>query len=202
MVWTACCVLLFFIIAFYWGRVIKLVLKQKKLGGSAHFLPPETLGRVIRVLWYPTVAVWILTPLLAAVGLGGSWFVVPMFDLLPLNVFGLLASIAALLLTMVCWRKMGRDWRMGIDPNEKNNLIVNGPYTRIRHPIYALQQALAVTSFLTVPVPVMLVVMCLEIVLLNWEAWREERHLIRQHGDVYRQYMRAAGRFFPKLLRG
>lgn len=40
--WPALCVGL--IVAFYWARVIKLVLKTRRLTGrAANFFPPETL---------------------------------------------------------------------------------------------------------------------------------------------------------------
>jgi protein-S-isoprenylcysteine O-methyltransferase Ste14 len=42
----------------------------------------------------------------------------------------------------------------------------------------------------------------IHLILLQWEARREEQHLERLHGDEYRQYARGTGRFFPKSLRG
>ena len=90
---------------------------------------------------------------------------------------------------------------MGIDPSEQNNLLVTGPYAYVRHPIYSLQQALAIASAIAVPVPVLFVVAAFEVILLTWEAIREERHLTSVHGDVYRNYMRSAGRFIPRLIK-
>jgi protein-S-isoprenylcysteine O-methyltransferase Ste14 len=197
---TILAIFIMLLVGFYWGRVIKLVLKQKKLGQSAHFFPPELVGKLIRVIWYPTVGVWALVPLLVAVWPDPPAFLRPMFHMPVVNWIAAGVSLVVLYLTMICWRRMGRDWRMGIDPEEKNNLIITGPYTYVRHPIYALQQLFAITTFLAVPVPAMLVVMILEIVLLSWEAIREEQHLIRQHGDTYRTYMQNSGRFIPKVV--
>lgn len=187
-------------LAFYWGRVIKLVLKAKQRGESAHFFPPETLGRVIRVIWYPTVAVWVATPLVVALAHPTA----APFRLAyasPLIIWpAIIACLFFHYLTLICWRKMGREWRMGIDPSEQNNLLVTGPYAYVRHPIYALQQLLAIASAIAVPVPIMFACALLEVILLTWEAIREERHLTRVHGETYRGYMRTAGRFFPKRL--
>jgi protein-S-isoprenylcysteine O-methyltransferase Ste14 len=189
------------LLAFYWGRVIKLVLKAKTRGESAHFFPPETLGRVIRGIWYPTVAVWVLTPLVVAVFRPNAAALLPLYTNAPVIWTAVLACVVIWYLTLICWRKMGREWRMGIDPNERNNLLVSGPYAYVRHPIYALQQLLAIASAIAVPVPIMFVVALLEVILLTWEAIREEQHLTRVHGDTYRQYMRTAGRFLPRLTR-
>ncbi len=199
---TLCALAIMFIVGFYWGRVIKLVLKARRVEGhSAHFLPPELIGKIIRVIWYPTVGIWILTGLLVATLDPAPAPLVPLYNIPAIQIPAVVLAFIILLLTMRCWRKMGRDWRMGIDPNEKNNLIITGPYAYVRHPIYALQQALAVMSAIAVPVPMMLAVAIIEIVLLTWEAIREERHLTRVHGQTYGDYIKRTGRFIPKILR-
>jgi protein-S-isoprenylcysteine O-methyltransferase Ste14 len=189
------------VLGFYWARVIKLVLKAKKRGESANFFPPEPIGRLIRAIWYPTVVVWVLTPLLLAFTRPDVAPLRPLFSNTLVSWLAAGGCVAILALTMICWRKMGREWRMGIDPNEKNNLLVTGPYAYVRHPIYALQRLLAVVSAIAVPVPVMVGVAVIEVVLLSWEAIREEQHLTRVHGQTYQNYMRTAGRFWPKRLR-
>src|SRR5206468_2944962 len=120
--WPGLCIGI--IIGFYWARVIKLVFKQRRVTGrSANFLPTETLGRILRVIWYPLVVLWIALPLLA------TWGAVPLLYNLPLLQWAAVAvAIFALGLTLVCWKRMGKSWRMGIDPKEKTQLIVSGPY--------------------------------------------------------------------------
>ncbi|HMB96109.1 MAG TPA: hypothetical protein VKK61_08735, partial [Tepidisphaeraceae bacterium] len=67
MRWSALCIGL--IVAFYWARVLRLVYKaRKQTGKSANFLPPEPIGRLLRILWYPTVVIWISQPLAVACG--------------------------------------------------------------------------------------------------------------------------------------
>ena len=192
--WPALCVGL--IVAFYWGRVIKLVLKTRRLTGrAANFLPPETLGRILRIIWYPNVAAWVILPLVMA-----FVFVPPtkFWYILPLEIVAVVLAFVDLYLTMICWRKMGKDWRMGIDPNEKNTLIITGPYALVRHPIYALQCLLALLTFVAVPHLLVAIVAFIQIVLLQWEARREEKHMASVHGETYINYMRQVGRFIPR----
>ncbi len=189
------------ILGFYWARVVRLVRKAKRRGESAHFFPPETIGRIIRGIWYPTVVAWILIPVILAFVRPAVFLLHPSFEIPALSWAAAIACMTILILTMICWRKMGREWRMGIDPREKNNLLVTGPYAYVRHPIYALQQALAIASAIAVPVPAMFIVAALEVLLLSWEAIREERHLTSVHGEVYRNYMRSAGRFLPRIVK-
>lgn len=190
-----------FTLGFYWARVIKLVLKAKARGGTANFFPPEKTGRALRAIWYPTVAIWVALPLVLAFIAPNASIFRPLFMQPAIGWLAAAMCVAILILTMICWRKMGREWRMGIDPNERNNLLVTGPYAYVRHPIYALQALLAIFSAIAVPVPAMIVIALLEIVMLSWEAIREEQHLSRVHGQTYLDYMQTAGRFVPRLGR-
>jgi protein-S-isoprenylcysteine O-methyltransferase Ste14 len=108
-------------------------------------------------------------------------------------------AIAAYVLTWICWKKMGKSWRMGIDPNEKTQLIVSGPYERVRHPIYALSSLLMISTVLAYPTPLMILIGLIHLLLLQMEARREEGYLARVHGPVYEQYCRQVGRFWPRL---
>jgi protein-S-isoprenylcysteine O-methyltransferase Ste14 len=189
------------IVGFYWGRVIKLVRKtRKQTGRSAHLLPPETLGRIIRIVWYPTVAAWCIFPWLSLVPSSGSFLHIA-WDVPAVRWLAATLAFVDLYLTMICWRRMGRDWRMGIDPNEKNNLIVTGPYAYVRHPIYALQIVLVWLTYLAVPSHGLLLVAGLQTFFLTWEAIREERHLVSMHGQTYTDYQRTTGRFIPPVVR-
>lgn len=188
-------------LGFYWARVIKLVLKAKARGESANFFPPEKTGRLLRAIWYPTVAAWVALPLILAFTGSTVAILRPLFWMPLIAYLAASACLVILALTMVCWKKMGREWRMGINPDERNNLLVTGPYAYVRHPIYALQALLAICSAVAVPVPLMIAIALLEIVMLSWEAIREEQHLSRVHGQTYVDYMRTAGRFWPRLTR-
>jgi protein-S-isoprenylcysteine O-methyltransferase Ste14 len=105
----------------------------------------------------------------------------------------------AFIATWICWKKMGTSWRMGIDPNDKTQLVVTGPYARLRHPIYALSSLLMICTMLILPSPAMLAVGAVHLSLLQWEARREERYLTALHGPSYVQYSARTGRFLPKF---
>jgi protein-S-isoprenylcysteine O-methyltransferase Ste14 len=111
-----------------------------------------------------------------------------------------LVAAGAFIATLVCWKRMGKSWRMGIDPGETTQLIVTGPYAYVRHPIYALSSLLMIASALAVPSVLMIVVALIHCALLQWEARREEQHLLRVHGQPYRDYLSHVGRFVPRSL--
>jgi protein-S-isoprenylcysteine O-methyltransferase Ste14 len=189
--WSALCVGL--VIGAYWARVVKLVLKaRRRTGRDANFVPREPVGRALRFIWYPTVIVWVAYPFFHAWRPSGLLYTMPMVRWLAVAV-----ALVAFLATLVCWKRMGKSWRMGIDPNEKTQLVVSGPYAYVRHPIYALSSILMIASVVGVPTIVMIVVGCIHLFFLQWEARREEQHLVRVHGESYQKYMSTVGRFVP-----
>jgi len=94
---------------------------------------------------------------------------------------------------------MGRSWRMGINPDDKTQLVITGPYAYLRHPIYALSSLLMLCTMVIVPSPAMIVVGCTHLLLLQWEARREEKYLTALHGNTYANYARRTGRFVPRF---
>jgi len=185
----------------YWARVIRLVLKAKrKTGRGAGLVPTEPLGRALRLAWYPAVALWIIYPITYALSRELPAFFRPYP--LPQGVAwgATLVALVAFGATLVCWKKMGGSWRMGIDPNEKTRLILTGPYAYVRHPIYALSSLLMLMTIVILPSPLMLIIGTIHITLIQWEASREEKYLIGLHGDAYARYRASVGRMIPRSL--
>jgi protein-S-isoprenylcysteine O-methyltransferase Ste14 len=193
--------LLGLIVLTYWGRVVRMAWKaRRRTGRAANFLPPEPLGRVLRVIWVPAVIIWVLHPGITGLVCDGPPIIRPLFDVPWLAWLGTAVAAACLLASLLCWRRMGKSWRMGIDPAEKTELVITGPYRYVRHPIYALSSLLMLATMLVVPSPLMLAAGVAHLLLLQWEARREERHLLLQHGQTYSRYCTHVGRFLPRLI--
>ena len=128
----------------YWFYVIrKLIRMRRKHGTDPNALPKEAVGRLMRILWYPVIMILIAALWVAAViapdYLARSRFHLLLGWLFPPAAWWYIAVIPASLLcilftvfTFVCWRKMGRSWRIGINPDEKLALVVTGPYKLVR----------------------------------------------------------------------
>ena len=189
----------------YWVRVLQMVRRTKKnVGRAANFIPPELLGRAIRLIWMPAVALWVLVPLFTAFAANLPAFLRPLPAVSGNAVLSWTAvaiAVAAFAATSVCWRKMGTSWRMGIDPTERTQLVFNGPYAYVRNPIYGLSSLLMLMTMVVVCSPLMWVVGVLHLLFLQWEVRREEKALVVLHGDAYADYYARVGRFFPKLFR-
>jgi protein-S-isoprenylcysteine O-methyltransferase Ste14 len=199
-------ILIGLIIGAYWARVLKLVFKHRRESGrAANFVPPELLGRALRIIWYPTVALWIAVPFI--VGFRPRSFSPEharglLLGLAPLGQIvawlGVALAFACFIATLICWKRMGKSWRMGIDPNEKTQLVFTGPYAYVRHPIYALSSWMMIGSVLAVPTISMCILAIIHILFLQWEARREEKYLVQLHGPGYAEYLSHVGRFIPR----
>jgi len=196
-------------VSVYWSRVMSMVRRsRKKAGHGANLVPPEKLGRILRIVWMPVILLWIVLPFIAFFATKKERFppeIRAFLSTFPISVgLGWLAAVVAvlsLLATFICWRRMGSSWRMGIDPLDKTQLVFSGPFAFVRHPIYGLSSLLMVSTVVAVPNVLMFATGLVHLVLLQWEAHREEKHLIELHGDEYRRYSRGTGRFFPRSFR-
>jgi len=158
---------------------------------------------IMWMIWVPLVVAWIALPYLALSRTSGM-FALPAFaanadTYAALRYLAALLALASLAATARCWLRMGKNWRMDVSVATKTELITDGPFRRIRHPIYAFQILLMLCSVAIVPTLPMLVVAAVHIVLMNVKATNEERHLRSCHGDAYERYVERTGRFFPRF---
>jgi protein-S-isoprenylcysteine O-methyltransferase Ste14 len=193
-------VLIGILVGIYWLRVAHLARKiRRRVGHTANVLPPGKLGLITRMVWLPVVCLWIAIPISTIFLRDPPRILAPLIDV-PVLAWGAFAvAVAAFVLTLICWKKMGKSWRMGIDPEEKTSLIVPGPFAYLRHPIYALSSVLMLATAAADPAPLMLGVAAVHLVLLQIEARREESYLTKIHGDLYLEYRARTGRFLPRM---
>ncbi len=194
----------------YWAWVIvKLFLLGRKLGKDPNAMPRERIGQAMRILWYPCIFL-LLTALWMSLAKTPHWLgpLAPLFTrLLPANlpwtIAALVATVVCILctiITFICWRKMGRSWRIGIDPGEKLDLVSTGPYRLVRHPIYSLRMVVNICVCIMVPTPLVLITAGIDFFLLQIEARREERYMESKHGEHYARYKSTVGRFVPRAF--
>ena len=191
-------ILLGVVLAVYWARVLRMAYKaDRRTGQAANLVPGERIGKIIRILWTPVILIWVAHPFVTASGFGPgvlkplyfkSWIAWPALG----------AATIGWLLSRICWKVMGRQWRMGIDPAEQNQLIDRGPFGWVRHPIYSLSGMMMLATMAMIPSPLMLAAGVVHLALLGWEAIREEQHMLRVHGSRYAYYRREVGAFLPR----
>jgi protein-S-isoprenylcysteine O-methyltransferase Ste14 len=196
----------------YWAWVIvKLVRLARKIGKDPNAMPREPVGQLMRILWYPCILVLLVglwtTAAVSRERLAGSNFAQLVGWLwAPSLWWWIAAPVASMIcflftvITFICWRKMGRSWRIGIDPNEKLDLVSTGPYRYVRHPIYALRMVINICAVVMAPTLLVLIPAAIDFFLLQIEARREEAYMESKHGQVYARYKNSVGRFVPRAF--
>ena len=100
------------------------------------------------------------------------------------------------------WRAhadLGRNWSATVEPMDEHELITDGVYRRIRHPIYAahllwgIGQWLIISNWVAGPANLIATLL-----LYATRAPREEKLLSDQFGEAYATYMKQTGRIIPK----
>jgi len=174
--------------------------KSRRLGG---LVPEQAAERLMWIVWVPLVTGWLTLPYLALVR-RNVWLHTPAFAFTDPSYAGLrwvAAGIAllCLLLTAWCWARMDANWSMAVSEAQRGELIADGLFARVRHPIYALSVMLMICSAVIVATLPMLVIAVIHIMLMHLKARNEERHMLKMHGDAYAAYLRRTGRFVPRL---
>jgi protein-S-isoprenylcysteine O-methyltransferase Ste14 len=185
----------------YWiGVGVMIVRVRRKTKRAVGIVPEQRLERLMWLVWVPLVAAWIYVPW-ATFARGSAFAAAPLFAMTDPVLRWIAAFVAVLALagTIRCWLRMGDDWRMDVGLDGQGTLITDGPFARIRHPIYALSILLMLCTLVIVPTAPMLVIAAVHIALMNMKARNEERHLLAVHGDAYARYLQRTGRFFPRL---
>ena len=193
--------LLGMILAAYWGRVMQMAYKARVKGRASNLVPPERIGKILRLIWAPLIVIWVSQPFVAAISRKPPWPWRPLHYDPRIAWLALLLVLVCFAATWICWKRMGSRWRMGIDPAEKTVLIATGPFAYVRHPIYALSQVMMLATVAAIPSPLMIASATMHLILLQWESRREEAHLLRVQPEQYARYQSQVGRFLPKRLR-
>lgn len=111
------------------------------------------------------------------------------------------AVIAALFLVMLVWvhRFLGREWSTDVTVLQEHKLVTDGPYRRVRHPMYTALNGFFIGLVLLSASWLLGLYTLLTLVFMIRRIPLEEGLLVEQFGDEYRRYMERAGRWLPKL---
>ncbi len=199
------------IVSFYWSYVGYMVWRVRRDAGNVGkvLVPAQRREKLMWILWVPVIAGWGSTPLRVVAGFGhrvDEPILPPELTLsTPMLVIRFAAATVAfgcLALSIVTWRHMGEQWRMGVDPTQKLRLLVDGPFGKVRHPIYSLSILLMLCTVAVLPSPHIILLATIHITLMHIKARNEERFLLATQGFSYAEYCRKTGRFIPYVRSG
>jgi protein-S-isoprenylcysteine O-methyltransferase Ste14 len=195
---TAALVLFGISLILTFGVRIALQLRRTGSTGVHGFAPDATLlERLAGSLFVAGLMAGAAAPVLALLGVLEP---IPALDGAVGHAVGVVLAVAGILLTFGAQLAMGDAWRIGVDPEERTELVTRGPFRLVRNPIYSamlptvfglvlmVPNVLAVAAFLT-----LLTALELQVRLV------EEPYLLRVHGKTYVDYAARVGRFVPRV---
>jgi protein-S-isoprenylcysteine O-methyltransferase Ste14 len=119
-----------------------------------------------------------------------------------LRVFGCLMGLAALLWFVWIHRSLGTNLSAMLRIKDRQVLITDGPYRRIRHPMYSAFYLLHIAVFFLTANWFMGATWLAGLtIIILLRVRREEEMLLERFGDQYGSYMERTGRFLPPLRR-
>jgi protein-S-isoprenylcysteine O-methyltransferase Ste14 len=189
----------------YWCCVLVLALVRRlRHRQAAGLVPHKPIERMFWPIGLLVVAAWNVLPWFALASHSRTWGLpdfarnVSLFVVARFLAAG--GALVCFLLTLGCWRKMGKSWSIAVVPHQQAALIQTGLYASVRHPIYGLSMGLMLCSVLVVPTVPMMVAAGIHLSILALKARSEEESLLAVHGATYLDYCRRTGRFLPRLF--
>jgi len=130
-----------------------------------------------------------------------TWSAIPFPIPIWVEILGV--GLAVLSLGLLVWthRTLGLFWTFKLELKPKHKLVTWGPYSRIRHPMYAAVLTLMFATGMIAADWLILVVSALNLLVVYKRIYSEERMMIDHFGDEYREYMRHTRRLLPRLRR-
>ncbi|MGE2714959.1 methyltransferase family protein [Mycolicibacterium litorale] len=175
--------------------------EQRRRTGSTGFRGVS--GRPGSVEWLAGVGfvVAIAAALAApALQLGGAVSPVEPLDAPWIQVTGVVLAVAGIAATLYAQVDMGDSWRIGVDHRETTALVRSGVFAWVRNPIFSAMLLFGLGIALVTPNPLALAAFVLLVVTIELQVRVvEEPYLRTVHGDAYREYTAAVGRFVPRI---
>ena len=149
-----------------------------------------TLRPMGAAFWVGLIA-WILDPGWMA------WSSVSLPAWLRWTGVGVIAMACGLLIWT--FRSLGRNLTDTVVTRQKHTLVVHGPYSWIRHPLYDSAVLLMVAVSLIAANWFLFMTGIVVFSLLKIRTRTEEENLVLRFGDGYRTYMERTGGFLPRI---
>ncbi|MBN2500775.1 MAG: isoprenylcysteine carboxylmethyltransferase family protein [Anaerolineales bacterium] len=111
------------------------------------------------------------------------------------------AGVAIAMLPMIYWlfSSLGDNVTPTVVTRQEHQLVTQGPYRWIRHPLYTFGFLAIFASAITLDNWFIILTGLITINAILLRTPLEEAKLIEKFGDEYRRYMQRTGRYVPKL---
>jgi protein-S-isoprenylcysteine O-methyltransferase Ste14 len=113
-----------------------------------------------------------------------------------MKIIGWILLILSLILVWIAQSHMRDSWRIGIDEENKTDLITTGFFSLSRNPIFLGIMIANVGLFLALPNAFTLLIVSLSTISINTQIRIEEEFLSQEFGATYSAYQKRVSRWF------
>jgi protein-S-isoprenylcysteine O-methyltransferase Ste14 len=187
----------YFVVYFLWAFIIRSWVVYRSTGINPMVLPrDESAYGLVGFYFKLTVAGLFIYVLLY------SWVPASHFYFLPIELpfsaeiqwMGWMILCVALAWTVIAQSNMKNSWRIGIDHEQKTELITEGLFSYSKNPIFLGMLLVLAGLFLVTPNAVTLIFWIVGYILIQVQIRLEEEYLQRQHGEAYAIFCRKVPR--------
>lgn len=112
-----------------------------------------------------------------------------------LVIIGWVLLFISLIVVSIAQTQMANSWRIGIDENNKTELVTKGFFSVSRNPIFLGIMIANIGLFLVLPNAFTLLIISLSTVSMNTQIRLEEAFLEKEHGKEYSNYKQKVRRW-------
>lgn len=158
--------------------------------------PPGSIGWWAKLAFIAALLLGVAGPIAGMADLDP----VPFLDHTWTQATGVALACGGVVATLSAQLGMGTAWRVGVDPDERTELVTAGSFAVVRNPIFTAMCVTSIGLGLMVPNLVSLAATAVLIASIQAQVRAvEEPHLVRVHGTAYYVYATRVGRFVPGL---
>lgn len=189
---------IYFITYFGIAFVLKSLIVARRIGKNPIVLPADdsAYGLIGFYFKLTLIAMFIYVLIYAFFPtLHSSLLPLSLIDHLIVNYIGLVFLTIALICTIIAQSHMKNSWRIGIDADDKTELVTTGLFAISRNPVFFGMILSLAGLLLVTPNTPTLVFLILGYVLIQIQIRLEEEFLIAEHGQSYIDYKQKVRRF-------
>jgi protein-S-isoprenylcysteine O-methyltransferase Ste14 len=117
------------------------------------------------------------------------------FSSIILKIIGSIIIISGILLSVLSSISLKKSWRIGVDENEKTELISSGIYRISRNPYFLSFDLVLIGMVLYFLAPVLIITVLATVILFHVIILNEEKYLEKTHGNNYKKYKERVRRY-------
>jgi protein-S-isoprenylcysteine O-methyltransferase Ste14 len=144
--------------------------------------------------------VWLGFLLLTAAGVCPSWEAMRVANLPAAAWLGVILCASGMVFAVWARRALGDDWSQDVELKQGHRLVLQGPYSLVRHPIYTAHLLIALGSAITFDSWLGYAAVASFFVGFSVKLVQEEELLMRNFPDKYPEYRMRVKALIPWIL--